>query len=71
MATIDVQIMATEPEIVCELCVLGKGSATDADLVFRREVTDQQLRMVIEERTSGYRDLVLGLAFSKTGLQGG
>ena len=72
MATIDVRILATEPEILCELQVLNKGmNAADADLKFRREVTDHQLRLAIEERTSGYRDLILGLAFSKTGLQGG
>lgn len=71
MATIDVRILATEPEIVCELHVLGKVSAADAELTFRREVTDHQLRLVIEERTSAYRDLILGLAFSRTGLQSG
>lgn len=72
MSTVDVRILADEPEISCELRLLGKDAvAIDAELAFRREVTDHQLRMAIEERTSGYRDLILGLAFSKTGLQGG
>lgn len=72
MAMIDVRIAQVEPDILCELRPLSdKISPADAELSFRREVTDQQLRIGIEQRTGAYRDLILGLAFSKTGLQGG
>lgn len=72
MAEIDVRITQVVPDIMCELRPLSdKMSPADAELSFRREVTDQELRIGIEQRTGAYRDLILGLAFSKTGLQGG
>lgn len=72
MAEIDVRIVQVDPAIVCELKLLSQRiSREDADLAFRREVTDQELRIGIEQKTASYRDLILGLAFSKTGLQGG
>ena len=37
---------------------------------FRREVIDQDLRMEIEARTEPMRNAILGLTFSRTGLQG-
>lgn len=71
MAKIDVRIVAADP-IVCELVPLSsKLSSAEADILFRREVTDQELRIAIEQQTSAYRDVILGLAFSKTGLQDG
>jgi len=42
-----------------------------AERDLRREVVDHDLRISIEQRTSPYRDAILGLAFSKTGLQDG
>lgn len=71
MAKVDVRIVRVDP-IVCELSPLSdKLTSTEADLLFRREVTDQELRIAIEQQTSAYRDVILGLAFSKTGLQDG
>lgn len=37
---------------------------------FRRELIDQELRLSIESKTQPMRDAILGLAFSRTGLQG-
>jgi len=72
MATVDVQIASLEPSIVCSLIPLNDGADLESlELNFRRELTDQQLRIAIEQRTDQYRDLILGLAFSRTGLQGG
>jgi len=72
MASIDVRILSIEPGITCELHQLQGGHDLDAaELMFRRELTDQQLRITIEQRTDHYRDLILGLAFSRTGLQDG
>ena len=52
------------------LVVPAKGSNLDDVLdALRREVLDQDLRIVMEEQTSGVRSVVLGLAFSRTGLQ--
>ena len=36
---------------------------------FRRELLDQDLRMNLEARTEPIRTAILGLAFSRTGLQ--
>jgi His-Xaa-Ser system protein HxsD len=36
---------------------------------FKRELLDQQLRVQIKEETEPVRNLILALAFSKTGLQ--
>lgn len=71
MAKIDVRIVRVDP-IVCELTPLSSQlTSTEADILFRREVIDQELRIAIEQQTSAYRDVILGLAFSKTGLQDG
>ncbi len=71
MAKIDVRITSVDP-IVCILTPLSPQiTACEADLLFRREVTDHELRISIEAQTSTYRDIILGLAFSKTGLLGG
>ncbi len=56
-------------------CMLT-GVAADIDMEtaerdFRREVLDQQLRLSLEAKTSAMRDAILGLAFSRTGLQDG
>lgn len=37
---------------------------------FRREVVDNDLRISIEARTEPMRNAILGLTFSRTGLQG-
>ena len=38
---------------------------------FRRELLDQDLRLSLEARTEPIRTAILGLAFSRTGLQDG
>ena len=38
---------------------------------FKKEVLDQQLRLKIKAETEPVRNLILGIAFSNTGLQGG
>ena len=72
MARLDVTVDVTATAIICGL----RPTALTVDMAigerdFRREVLDQDLRMMIEQRTAPYRDAILGLAFSKTGLQGG
>jgi His-Xaa-Ser system protein HxsD len=72
MARYDVSVSLCEDEIVCKLMSAQAGGAVDhAERDFRREVVDQDLRISIELRTEAYRDAILGLAFSKTGLQDG
>ena len=49
-------------------------SHSDLDLLerdFRRELLDQDLRINLEARTEPIRTAILGLAFSRTGLQDG
>lgn len=38
---------------------------------FKKEVLDQQLRLKLKAETESVRNLILGIAFSNTGLQGG
>lgn len=38
---------------------------------FRKEVLDQQLRLKLKAETEPVRNLILGIAFSRTGLQDG
>lgn len=37
--------------------------------ILRREVLDQDLRQKIAQESAGFRELILGYVFSKTGLQ--
>jgi len=72
MAQLDIAIETTPENIRCTM----RPARADADMAtaardFRREVIDQDLRMSIEQRTEAYRNTILGLAFSKTGLQDG
>ena len=55
-------------------CILHQANAAAAfpgtlERDFRRELIDQELRIEIEARTQSMRDAILGLAFSRTGLQ--
>jgi His-Xaa-Ser system protein HxsD len=45
------------------------SNLTDAERDFRTEVLDQDLRAQIAKETEPLRNLILSLAFSKTGLQ--
>lgn len=72
MARYDVSIALSDNEILCTLTpATGAVQMETAERDFRREVVDQDLRISIEQRTETYRDMILGLAFSQTGLQGG
>lgn len=57
--------------ISCVLRALSpKSDLTALENQFRNEVLDQDLRISIAKETEPLRNLVLSLAFSKTGLQG-
>jgi His-Xaa-Ser system protein HxsD len=72
MARYDVAVDMTADAV---RCVVGpanpKTDMSNAARDLRREVVDHDLRISIEQRTQPYRDAILGLAFSKTGLQDG
>ncbi|MBK8271896.1 MAG: His-Xaa-Ser system protein HxsD [Sphingomonadales bacterium] len=55
-------------------CLLTPVSGADDPAIlerdFRREVLDQDLRLLVEAQTESVRTAILGLAFSRTGLQG-
>jgi His-Xaa-Ser system protein HxsD len=56
------------------ICSLEPTTVSDVDLLnlerdFRREVIDQDLRVSTELATEPLRNAILGLAFSRTGLQ--
>lgn len=72
MARVSVSFSETSDAIRCELSPAVSGVDMQlAERDFRREVLDQDLRISIEQRTGPYRNAILGLAFSKTGLQDG
>lgn len=72
MAQYDVSVVLSDDEIHCTLMPAAPAvSMNTAERDFRREVVDQDLRISIEQRTEAYRDTILGLAFSRTGLQDG
>lgn len=67
-----VDLTTTEDKFVCTLV---KGNEISEDLFqkavedFRKEVVDQELRLRIKRETEPVRNLILSLAFSRTGLQ--
>lgn len=72
MARVDVLFEVAGSELRCTLKPARAGvDMSLAERDFRREVLDQDLRISIEQQTTLYRDAILGLAFSKTGLQDG
>lgn len=72
MARYDVSVALSDDDIICTVTAATEKTTMDtAERDFRREVVDQDLRISIEQRTEAYRDLILGLAFSRTGLQDG
>ena len=72
MARYDVAIDVRADVIRCSIRPAhAKVDMATAERDLRREVVDHDLRISIEQRTSPYRDAILGLAFSKTGLQNG
>jgi His-Xaa-Ser system protein HxsD len=72
MARYDVAIDTSADVIRCSVRpAQSKVDMSTAERDLRREVVDHDLRISIERQTSAYRDAILGLAFSKTGLQDG
>jgi len=68
-----VDIQATEHEYHCRLFALDSTNVDAIDALinrFRGEVLDQDLRIRIAKETEAYRNLILSLAFSKTGVTG-
>ncbi len=71
-AELSMEIRVQEDEnFRCEVFARTAG-ADPAELahLVRQEVNDQQLRIVIEQRTGALRDLVFAVAFSRTGVAG-
>jgi His-Xaa-Ser system protein HxsD len=70
---IAVDINPTGDAITCTLTPLNADSAKQLDDIasqFRVEVLDHDLRLKTARETEPLRNLVLSLAFSKTGVQG-
>ena len=72
MGQMSVLLEDGDGEIVCRLRTKNK-SADPGKLeeLFLEELVDQDLRLSIEARTEPLRSVILGLAFSRTGLQDG
>ena len=72
MRSISVQIDETTSEWRCKVTPPSDGLQLEPSIeaLFRREVLDQNLRLAIEAETEPLRTAILGLAFSRTGLQG-
>lgn len=69
-----VNIQPTPESIQCSLTPnIGVSHAQFSHSVeeFKKEVLDQQLRLKLNAETEPVRNLILGIAFSNTGLQGG
>ena len=72
MRTTDVAIEQVEEVWRCRLAPVGDTRADEDEVAaaFRREVVDQNLRLKLEVQTEPLRTAILGLAFSRAGLQG-
>ena len=66
-----VVVSSTASEVVCEIePIAGRDVDTPAEVAdFKRELLDQQLRTRLKAQTEDVRNLILALAFSRTGLQ--
>ncbi|WP_052064084.1 His-Xaa-Ser system protein HxsD [Acidihalobacter prosperus] len=65
-----IQISTSDSEIICSIEPIKKNSDLDVLIAdFKRELLDQELREKIKVETAPVRDLILSLAFSKSGLQ--
>lgn len=72
MRRIDVAFDETATSMRCSIRSLAEAPEDPIVLErdFRRELVDQDLRLSLEAKTQPMRDAILGLAFSRTGLQG-
>jgi len=66
-----VLISQVENKVICEIDpVTGLKAPLDEVIAdFKRELLDQQLRLKIKTETADVRNLILALAFSRSGLQ--
>jgi len=70
MARATVRFETTPGEVRCILIPTSLKEEPEAlERDFRREVVDQDLRISIEAQTEPVRNAILGLTFSRTGLQ--
>ena len=66
-----VKIDIIDGDFVCNFSSLSDSFDFDEFLKnFDQELIDQELRQSISNKTEEYRNFILSLAFSKTGLQG-
>lgn len=69
-----VEIEPTSETVKCRLRLLAGRKQNESlqvlEAQFRNEVLDQDLRLQLRKQTEPVRNLILSLAFSKTGLQG-
>ena len=71
MARANVAFEVSDTEVRCTITPTSQTEDAEAlERDFRREVIDQDLRISIESRTEPMRNAILGLTFSRTGLQG-
>ena len=69
---LSVDIRKSGSDILCGITLdhrLGTASVESYIQDFKKEVLDQHLRAKIREETEPVRNLILGYAFSKSGLQ--
>jgi len=70
MGSLDVSFTLNDQTLCGELRPTGPDvDAAAAEREFRRSLLDHELRLSTEQRTEPMRSAILGLAFSKTGLQ--
>ena len=68
--TIDIQVSDTH--LNCKLTSntsVGEEAFDFAVQEFRKNILDEELRLKLKKETEPVRNLILGIAFSKTGLQ--
>lgn len=66
---VSVEFQFETDAIKCVLRSLSDADAATLEQAFRTEVLDQDLRIRIGKETEPVRNLILSLAFSRTGLQ--
>ena len=72
MPRLAIHLQVTETHIVCSVSPVSDSFKLDDALhEFEREVLDQDLRISLEKSTEPLRTAILGLAFSRSGLQDG
>lgn len=71
MNSLTVDIATDEGQFICALCSnigVDESSFLSAVQEFKKDVLDYQLRHQLNTETQAIKNLILGLAFSKTGL---